>query len=518
MRIKLAIGLCALVFVACNKDTQPVAVDFYGSQFFADVQMLPVFPDSKTFVDCTPKRDLAAIIHDYDAQKDSEGFDLKQFVLDNFELPVRPESNFQSDTTRTLEQHITALWSVLTREPDDYHPRSSLIPLPHPYIVPGGRFSEIYYWDSYFTMVGLAQQGRFDMIKNMVDNFTFLIDSIGFIPNGNRNYYLGRSQPPFYAMMVKVLQESDSLAPMHYLPALEKEYNYWMEGADQLQKSGDVKLQVVMLDDGLILNRYIDRIPLPRPEAYKEDYHVASSSDRPKEEVYTNLRAAATSGWDFSSRWFRDGQGLSTIHTIDFIPVDLNSLLYNLEMTIAEGYKQKGETDNATAYEEKASRRAEGIRKYCWNAEKTMFVDYDFVDKKQSTVRTLAGTYPLFFHIATDEMAAGVASVLEKDFLMPGGLVTSLNPTGEQWDSPNGWAPLEWMAYHGLTNYNKTELADEVASRWLRQNQRVYKKTGRMMEKYNVMDTTLTAGGGEYPNQDGFGWTNGICLKLLAQH
>src|SRR5690606_18155395 len=144
-------------------------------------------------VDCVPKRNIGAILDDYHDQKNEKNFDLKAFVHANFELPDRPQSTFKSDTMRSMEEHITELWPVLTRNADVYHANSSLIPLPGNYIVPGGRFSEIYYWDSYFTMLGLEVQGRYDLISNMVSNFAFLIDSLGFIPNGNRNYYMSRS-------------------------------------------------------------------------------------------------------------------------------------------------------------------------------------------------------------------------------------------------------------------------------------------------------------------------------------
>jgi alpha,alpha-trehalase len=133
-----------------------------------------------------------------------------------------------------------------------------------------------------------------------------------------------------------------------------------------------------------------------------------------------------------------------------------------------------------------------------------------------TTVPSLAGAYPLFVGLATPEQAAACASVLGKDFLQPGGLVSTLNKTGQQWDAPNGWAPLQWVAISGLRRYGHAALADVVADRWIALNERVFRSTGRMMEKYNVVDMTLDAGGGEYPVQDGFGWSNGVLLRLLS--
>lgn len=509
--------ILSLIFYSCMNDVQKVPVDFYATELFRDVQLHPVFPDSKTFVDCVPKRNIGAILDDYHDQKNEKNFDLKAFVHANFELPDRPQSTFKSDTMRSMEEHITELWPVLTRNADVYHANSSLIPLPGNYIVPGGRFSEIYYWDSYFTMLGLEVQGRYDLISNMVSNFAFLIDSLGFIPNGNRNYYMSRSQPPFFSLMVKLLQQHDTVASAKYLSQLRREYDFWMDGARTLQKPGDAYNRVVKMPDGSIMNRYFDTRPEPRPEAYKEDVHLAEQSGRDPIDVYTDIRAAAESGWDFSARWFADGKTFSTIQTTSLIPVDLNCLLYHLELMIADGYARKGANDVAYEFRNRAESRRKAILIYCWNENLSFFVDYNFVKGRPSSIKTLAGTYPLFFGIADQPVASRVTEVLERDFLKPGGFVTTLTDTDQQWDAPNGWAPLQWMAYSGLRNYSKESLAEDVRRRWLRQNERVYRSTGKMMEKYNVLDTTIVAGGGEYPNQDGFGWTNGVALKLISE-
>ncbi|HEX5167776.1 MAG TPA: alpha,alpha-trehalase TreF [Cyclobacteriaceae bacterium] len=506
--------LAILCISAC---TSPAPKDFYSSSLFHEVQIKAVFPDSKTFADCTPRKPIAEIIRLFDEQKNAPDFDISQFVHANFELPVSPTSNFKTDLTSSMEEHITRLWPVLTRKPDDYREGSSLIPLPNPYIVPGGRFSEVYYWDSYFTMLGLQAQGRYDMIRNMVNNFAFLIDSIGFIPNGNRNYYLGRSQPPYFSLMVKELASGDSMAVATYLGAMVKEYEFWMSGVKDLNMPGDVSDHVVMVEEGVVLNRYWDRIPRPRPEAYKEDYNLAQKLGRNQEEIYRDLRAAAESGIDFSSRWFDEGKGIETIHTTQFVPVDLNSLLYHLEKMISQGYRLKGDEDLASSFEQKAEMRKEAIIKYCWDSAAGYFFDYNYVTREKSKVKTLAATYPLFVEIVDQETAERVGRVLENEFLKPGGLVTTLNDTGEQWDAPNGWAPLQWMGYKGLKNYKLNPVAGEIKNRWLKLNARVFKSTGSMMEKYNVMDTTLLAGGGEYPNQDGFGWTNGVALALMSE-
>lgn len=514
------IPVILMIAISCGvvEQKEPVHTDFYTSDLFHDVQTKEIFPDSKTFVDCTPKRDINLIVGDYERVKGEPDFDLKEFVNLNFDPPVRPKSNYATDTTLVMEEHLTRLWPVLTRKADQAEPNSSLIPLPYDYVVPGGRFSEIYYWDSYFTILGLKSQKRYDLIQNMVKNFAHLIDTIGFIPNGNRNYYLTRSQPPFFSLIVRELEDYDSLAADHYLEAMVKEYKFWMNGVDSVSQPGDVYEHVVRLSDGTLMNRYYDKGEAPRPEAYKEDLALAKRVGGDEKKVYRDIRSAAESGWDFSSRWFRDGKSMETIHTTEIVPVDLNCLLAHLEKMIAKGYILRGQPDEAKTYTSRSSERRRALLTFCWDAEQKFFIDYDFVANKRTGIRSLAGIYPLFFEMAPKDIAGQAAETLEKNFLQQGGLVTTLVDTDQQWDAPNGWAPLQWLAYKGLKNYQVEKLAREVRSRWLRQNIRVYEATGKMMEKYNVMDTTLIAGGGEYPNQDGFGWTNGIALAFLKEN
>ena len=170
--------------------------------FFHDVQLSGIFSDSKTFVDARPLLAPTEIVSRYVTARNAVGFNLRTFVEQHFELPRPAGEGFHSDTARSMEDHIRALWPLLTRTADRADPRSSLIPLPTSYVVPGGRFREVYYWDSYFTMLGLVESGRVDLVKNMLDNFAHLIRTVGHIPNGNRTYYLSRSQPPYFAAMV----------------------------------------------------------------------------------------------------------------------------------------------------------------------------------------------------------------------------------------------------------------------------------------------------------------------------
>jgi len=536
-----AVWMIALpLLLQAQLNNYPPTPDKIYGQLFIDVQMQQVFPDGKTFVDCTPKRKVADIMYQYGMMRGVRQH-MQQFIENNFNLPPAPLQVNYIQHEKDIEKHIRNLWDVLKRDAD-VSPRwegnevdgNSLLALPYPYVVPGGRFREIYYWDSYFTMLGLKASGEKLLLENMVKNFDYLITRFGHIPNGNRSYYLSRSQPPFFCMMVEMLASiKGNSVYKKYLPSMLKEYAYWMAGADTLKKGEAVK-HAVKLEDGTILNRYWDENDIPRQESYKQDTETADTAalelamvikvaseeqlkeilDRRRNQTYRDLRAAAESGWDFSSRWFTDPAKLFSVQTTKIIPVDLNCLLYQLETTIAKALKQNRKTKQALQYTRKASARKKAILQYCWNAEKGFFFDYNYVMNQQSDIITAAGIFPLFVKIATPAQAVAVAKTIESTLLKDGGIVTTTNTTGQQWDAPNGWAPLQWIAVNGFKNYNRITLAKTIALRWLSLTEKVYANTGKLMEKYNVEDLSKEAGGGEYPAQDGFGWTNGVYLGL----
>lgn len=482
---------------------------------FHDVQMKQIFADGKTFVDMPAKSPPDAIRSRYLEAKDTSPFELQNFVTENFLPPNSPPDIRLENSSLDMLAHINALWPKLIR-PADAQPEgySTLIPLPHPYIVPGGRFREIYYWDSYFTMLGLVESTEAKMARALVENFAWLIDNTGHIPNGNRTYYLSRSQPPFFAAMVHLLEQHGLIKTGEFLPQLEKEYQFWMAGESDLANS-DRHLRIVKMPDGAILNRYFDALDTPRPESYREDVITAQrAAVTDKTPVFRHLRAAAESGWDFSSRWLTPYGELPTIHTTEIVPVDLNSLLYSLEMEMSRQYAKVGDPQKSTEFLVRAEKRKHAIQRWLWDEQLGLYGDYSLRDQALTGIASLASVYPLYFSLATPAQAERSAHVLQRDFLKDGGFVTTLQATGEQWDFPNGWAPLQWLAITGLRNYGFDGLAGTAAQRWLALNQKVYRNTGRMMEKYNVVDITAPAGGGEYPTQDGFGWTNGVAVAL----
>jgi alpha,alpha-trehalase len=488
---------------------------------FSDVQLAGIFPDSKEFVDARPKTAPAAIEARYDSARKTTGFVLRSFVAQNFALPQPASDGYHTVASQTMMQHINALWPVLTRAHDSVDASSSLIPLPESYVVPGGRFREVYYWDSYFTMLGLVRSGRTVLVKDMLDNFAHLIGTIGHIPNGNRTYYLSRSQPPFFAAMVGLYASAtDNAHALPYLDAIEKEYAFWMDGADTLAV-GHAYRRVVRLSDSVIVNRYWDDSQEPRPESYRPDVEVGQTlPESLRAGFYRNARSTAESGWDFSSRWMRNPKDLRTLETINLIPVDLNALLYNAERTIA-GLRSlrrgPGDAKVAHRFNLRADARRRAIRAM-YDSTQGFFFDRRWPTGELVTDRpSLASAAPLYFRIATAEQGKRVAARLERDFLKPGGFVTTGFASGQQWDAPNGWPPLEWLTIEGVRRYGRADLADKAASRWLALIQRTYRETGRMMEKYDVVNANKKAGGGEYPTQDGFGWTNGVALALCAE-
>ena len=506
---------------------QPSAVALYDpprdlGALFHDVQVARVFPDSKTFVDARPLASPADILVRYTSAKSTPQFSLRAFVEQHFEMPRAAGDGIRTDTTQSMEEHIRALWPALTRSPDPIGARSSLIPLPKPYVVPGGRFREVYYWDSYFTMLGLVESRRTDLVKHMLDNFAYLVTTVGHIPNGNRTYYLSRSQPPFFAAMVGLYASAtDTTQALPYLDAIEAEHAFWMNGADRVAP-GNAFRRVVRLRDGSVLNRYWDDRPEPRPESYREDYELGQTVPaEQREALFRNIRAAAESGWDFSSRWMRDPKDLRSLETTEIIPIDLNSLLYHAERTIAalRAFRGRaGDAQVASQFAAAAERRKLALVVAAYDPAAGYFFDVRWRTGERVTDRpTMAAAAVLYFGLASPEQGRAVAGRLGSDFLKAGGFVTTQVTSGQQWDSPNGWPPLQWLAVQGVSRYGRPDVADDARNRWLALNRRTYRATGKMTEKYDVTDLSRRAGGGEYPTQDGFGWTNGVAQAMAAQ-
>ena len=488
--------------------------------FFHDLQHRRVFPDQKTFVDARPNKPPRDIAAAYLEQSLVVGFQLDKFTRDHFVLPELKCSAISYNRTQDVKQHIALKLAELRREPDKIDEDSSLLPLEHAYVVPGDRFREIYYWDSYFTILGLDHDR--DLAHGMVANFASMIKKFGHVPNGNRSYYLSRSQPPMFASMLQhlaITAGNDAIITKH-LPELQKELEYWMAGAAHLGP-GQHHAHAVRLQDGTLLNRYWDELDTPRDESYAQDIETATRAvGRQPGEVYRDLRAGGESGCDFGSRLLEPGGDLSTIRTTRLLAIDQNCMLWNLESVLAHAERNGGNYIAASQHQHAADTRAEAIRRVMWDEKLGVFTDHLFAENRSSGQITAFTVTPLFFGIANQAQADRVAETIRDKLLAPGGLGTSLVKSGEQWDKPNGWAPLQYMAVIGLRQYGHGDLAREIATRWINKNLSVFKRTGALYEKYDVDGPIdeVGQGGGEYDMQSGFGWTIGVLDSFMRMY
>lgn len=472
----------------------------------------------KRFADSVPRDAPERILALYRSEALSAAEQLREFVERWFEFPAEAgRREFDTPGVGSLEEHVRRVWPRLVRHTYLSAPYSSLLPLPRPYLVPGGIFRETYYWDTYFSILGLDKESE-SLRKDCVDNLAHLIDRFGFVPNGNRSYYLTRSQPPLFFKAVESLDDArPGRAFLRYLPELQAEHAFWMEGEEGIS-SGQAHRRVVALDDGCILNRYWDDADTPRDEAYRRDVLVCQQNrEREPAQMLREIRAACESGWDFSSRWFLDRKSVATIATTSMIPIDLNSLLYGLERAIQSGASQVGAKRLAGEYRRRAECRRQAMYRHLWNPHLGLFDDLNWRERRLRGAATAASLFPLFCGLASHSQAAETAAMVERTLLAPGGVVATQNCTGEQWDAPNGWAPLQWVAVDGLAQYGYDALARDIASRWLRLVEEIYFQTGRTVEKYDVL-SGAPGGGGEYPVQDGFGWTNGVVMALSRRY
>lgn len=406
---------------------------------------------------------------------------------------------------------------ILPEHPEDLK-QHGLLYLPHDYVVPGGRFNEMYGWDTYFIELGLLESGQVMLAKNMVDNIVYEIDFYGTLLNANRAWSLERSQPPMLAPMVLALYEKthDRRWLASVIPALEKLYHFWMKSPRYLPEVG--------------LNRYYAGGQGPAPEespAYYEkitDYYEQHPQipEYDREEYfdpqarqltpffYVADRTVRESGFDITAKYGPFGAGI-----IYYAPVDLNVLLYQMEIQMAKIYQLLGQRDRVGQWRYRAERRRAAINRYLWNESEGFYFDYNIKTKKQDAKIYATGVWPLWAGLATKMQAQRVADRL-RALLMPGGLMTSLVYSGAQWDAPFGWAPLQYFAVQGLNRYGYREFATEIAARFVKTIESNFENEHMLFEKYDVekgdAETHAKIEYGYRSNEPGFGWTNAIWL------
>ncbi|XP_068096938.1 trehalase isoform X2 [Hyperolius riggenbachi] len=498
-----------------------------------EVQMQKLFEDDKHFVDMglrdtpentinkfkslytrNPMRSISreTLIEFVNTSFHEPGTEIQQWDPPDWKESPKFVSNISDSNLQKWAKDLNDLWKFLGRKIKDevkVEPeKHSQIYVPNPLIVPGGRFREFYYWDSYWVINGLLLSEMRDTARGMIENFLYMVDKYGIIPNGGRVYYLCRSQPPFLTLMMEsyMANQNNLTFLRQNIHLLAKEYDFWMNNRS---------VSVTLNGTDYTLNRYYVPAGGPRPEAYSADYEQA-------QKLAEDIKAAAESGWDFSSRWFYGPRGnLLDTKTNSVVPADLNAILCRVERILANFYTQLDMPQEASRFSAAHTQRIDAVHNVLWDDKLGVWLDYNVELQYRNPNFYPSNLAPLWASCYTNSAVVDkVVSYLEKSGALSykNGLPTSLNNTGQQWDFPNGWAPLQHMVIEGLEKTQSAkakEIAFKLAQKWVQVNYDAYKKYNAMYEKYDVEGDGKPGGGGEYEVQLGFGWSNGVIMQLL---
>jgi alpha,alpha-trehalase len=406
----------------------------------------------------------------------------------------RNKKILSAEDTAAARKYINDYWPKLTR----FHPKDdeSLLGLPHKYLVPAYEedhefdFNELYYWDSYFMVQGMIDEEHKELVIGVLENLLYVFERFKIIPNASRTYLMGRSQPPFLTSFILDVYQAYSMDKKWLKRAIkiaESEYHtVWM---------GHTKPNARQVHEGL--SRYYDV-------------------------NYLHDLAEAESGWDYTPRFSHKA--------LNYLPVDLNALLYKYERDFAYVARVLENEDEAKKWDEAAHHRQLTMNKLMWSELRGLYYDYNYVKEHRGSVNSLASYYPLWAGMVDEKQAAKLVNSLKK-FMQRGGLATTDAPqVGElvpgsmptQWAYPNGWAPLHFLVVKGLQRYGYHKEARELALRWLRTNLEWFDRHGVFLEKYNVVQPVKPPAKGVYPSQTGFGWTNAVferfCREFIDQN
>lgn len=553
------------------------------------VQSANIFNDSKTFVDMmqinSPNVTLDRFYRLMEKTNDDPSMEeLRSFVFNNFEpigelevylLPdYKPEPKLVKEVKNAAVKHFTksliAVWPTLGRivHPDVWaHPdQYSIIPVKRGFIIPGGRFRELYYWDTYWIIKGLLLSDMKETAKGMIENLLSMVERFGFVPNGGRIYYLNRSQPPVLSLIMAeyITNTRDYGFLRSNVGTLESELQFWLEkrtrnieidgknytlahfssnntkvdiDEDPENVYKDPNADAVSKDVSMekkrskVVNRSYGAFGTPRPESYIEDIETCSiykyHTERAK--CYTEIQGGAESGWDFSSRWFFDSKGdptnqLQTIQSRRVLPVDLNAYLCRAFYELSQFYNTIGDSKKTNYWTEKYQHWMESIDKVLYNEEYGIWFDYDIELQKQRKIFYASNFAPLWTEsydlTKAKEFGKRATIYLKQTGIISyaGGIPASLIKSGEQWDFPNAWPPLQEIVIMGLEKSGDEEaqqVARTFAKRWIESNIKSFIENKEMFEKYDSVHPGQYGGGGEYDVQSGFGWTNGAALSLI---
>ncbi|PSN32620.1 Trehalase [Blattella germanica] len=513
--------------------------------------MAAIFQDSKTFVDMKLKHSQEFTLKAFDEfvnitkMKNLPRNKLEKFVRQHFDdVGSEFETWYPPDwhghpkifnriidpKMKMFAKKLHSMWKYLGRKikknvadhPDMY----SMLYVPNAFIVPGGRFREFYYWDSYWIVLGLLHSEMYDTVKGMLSNYLELVRKYGLVPNGGRVYYIGRSQPPLLIPMMRAYYKAtnDVKFVSQNLFLLEEEYAFWITNRT-------VKIKVEGQTHTLL--RFNDETHGPRPESYREDHNAAHlmATEAEKEAYYAEMKAAAESGRDFSSRWFifnaTNNGDLFDTKVRYIIPVDLNAVIQWNAKLLAKFCSILKLNNKAAYYQKEADKWSNAIQKVLWHEDVGCWLDWDLLNGIRRNYFYPSNLSPLWTKSypkgQDSKIASKIINYLQKFNLdnYPGGIPSSFMMSGEQWDFPNIWSPLEDMVISGLDNLEDGKAKDMArthAFKWVYTMYRGYLKTKAMYEKYDATVSGAPGAGGEYVNQIGFGWTNGVALDLLARY
>ncbi|KAM3722808.1 Trehalase [Dirofilaria immitis] len=527
----------------CDESDKVGNWDIYCSgNILAAINLHRLEIDSKTFVDRPLKANPKVILKEFDkefgklpidkidVQKlvnfrkrffGEPGTELKRCFLSEWKALPPKIARIKNKPLKLFALFLNQRWKDLCRQviKIDNPKQNSLIEVPHPFIVPGGRFREFYYWDAYWIVKGLIASDLFE--THLLEN-GFSAPLFGFVPNGGRVYYLRRSQPPFLIPMVYEYYEAtrDAKFIKENFNHLVKEYEFWVQ-----------KRAVKIKDkNGYEHSAYQYRTTsnVPRPESFLVDVEDALKiREKDRQQFFQNVASAAESGWDFSSRWFRDRKTMQTIETTNILPVDLNALLcwnVNILKYFANIIGNEKKTEE---FEKKGRSACKTLNAIFYNETEKAWFDYNLRTRSHNVMFYSAAIMPLFTGCYTTldyDKSAKVIDFMNRSrvFNYPNGIPASLKNTGQQWDLPNGWPPLQHIIIEGMRksdNPDTQEMAFKLARKWILANYKVYETTKKMWEKIDVTGAIPKPGvGGEYDVQDGFGWTNGVILDLLVNY
>jgi alpha,alpha-trehalase len=414
----------------------------------------------------------------------------KQIITKTLQLSFRPDKPLLPEDVAEARKYVANYWSKVER----FHPSDdeSLLGLPKPYLVPSYRaktgfdYNELYYWDSYFMVQGMLDDDHKELVMGILENLESLFKRYKVIPNASRTYLTGRSQPPFLTTFIL-----------------------------------DIYQQYKMDEDWLKTNMAVAR----------EEYEtVWMGVKKPNErQVYKGLSryydinylhdlAEAESGWDMTPRFDR--------RALNFLPVDLNALLYKYETDFARVEKMLGNVREAAHWDDVAEQRKKTMNTLMWDRIRGLYYDYNFVKKKRGNVSSLAAYFPMYVGMVDDKQAAALVKALRR-FEHKGGLsTTDALPLGQfvlgslptQWAYPNGWAPLHFVVIKALERYGYHADARRIATKWLKSNLMWFNNERVFLEKYNVVSPEKPPLKGLYPSQTGFGWTNAVFERFCQDY